>query len=180
MTIMTRRILMLLSMLLVMFTVSPIPAKEVRKMTSMRMTSPAFVDSKSIPSNYTCDGDDQSPPLAIEGVPPEAKSLALVMDDPDAPAGVWVHWVLWNIDPATARIAQGSVPPGAEQGENSWKRRNYGGPCPPSGRHRYYFRLFALKERLDLSPSATRKDLDRAMQGKIVARCELLGLYSRK
>jgi Raf kinase inhibitor-like YbhB/YbcL family protein len=165
---------------LTMFAVFPLSAKEVRSMQMMSITSPAFVHNKAIPSKFSCDGDDLSPPLAIEGVPREAKSLALVMDDPDAPGGTWVHWVLWNIDPATTQIAQGSVPPGARQGVNSWERGNYGGPCPPSGMHRYYFRLFALKERLDLPSSATRKDLDHAMQGKIVARSELLGLYSRK
>jgi len=154
--------------------------KEVQDMTQMTMTSPAFVHAKAIPRKFTCDGEDLNPPLLIEGVPKEAKSLALVMDDPDAPGGVWVHWVLWNIDPATARIGEGSVPPEAEQGLNSWERRIYGGPCPPAGIHRYFFRLFALQERLDLPVSATRKDLDRAMQGKILARCELCALYSRK
>jgi Raf kinase inhibitor-like YbhB/YbcL family protein len=171
---------MMLLPVLTMIAIYPALAKEVRSMSQMTMTSPVFVHTKAIPGKFSCDGDDLNPPLAIEGVPKEAKSLALVMDDPDAPAGVWVHWVLWNIDPTTTRIGEGSVPPGAEQGVNSWGRRDYGGPCPPSGTHRYFFRLFALKERLDLPASATRKDLDRAMQGKIVARCELFGLYSRK
>ena len=166
--------------LLWFIAVYPLYAKEVRSMIPMKMTSPAFVHSKPMPRVFSCDGEDISPPLAIEGVPQEAKSLALVMDDPDAPGGVWVHWLLWNIDPASTQIAQGRVPPGAEQGKNSWERRGYGGPCPPSGLHRYCFRLFALKERLNLPSSATRKDLDRAMQGKIVGRCELVGLYSRK
>lgn len=170
---------MLLPML-TMLAVSPLFAKEVRKMTEMKLTSPAFTHTKAIPAKFSCDGDDINPPLAIEGVPREAKSLALVMDDPDAPAGVWVHWLFWNINPATKQIGQGSVPPEAQQGVNSWERRNYGGPCPPSGTHRYVFRLYALKEQLNLPASATRKDLDRAMQGKIVAQTELLGLYSRK
>jgi len=165
---------------LTVLVVAALSAREVRTMPEMKMTSPAFVHTKAIPSKYSCNGDDLNPPLSIEGVPLEAKSLALVMDDPDAPAGVWVHWVLWNIDPQTTRIDQGSVPAGARQGVNSWERTGYGGPCPPSGTHRYYFRLFALKERLELPSSATRKDLDRAMQGKILARCELLGLYARK
>lgn len=171
---------LLLLPILAILAVFPLSAKEGRPMTEMRMTSPAFVHTKAIPSKYSSDGDNLSPPLAIEGVPPEAKSLALVMDDPDAPAGVWVHWVLWNIDPGTLQIPQGHVPGGAQQGMNSWGKKGYGGPCPPSGTHRYFFRLFALKERLDLPASATRKDLDRAMQGKILARSELLGLYSRK
>jgi Raf kinase inhibitor-like YbhB/YbcL family protein len=171
---------LLLLPILAFLAVAPLFAKEGRTMTEMRMTSPAFVHTKAIPSAYSCDGENLNPPLAIEGVPPGAKSLALVMDDPDAPAGVWVHWVLWNIDPGTRQIAQGSAPAAAQQGMNSWGKRGYGGPCPPSGTHRYYFRLFALKERLDLPATAARKDLDRAMQGKILARSELLGLYSRK
>ena len=171
---------LLLLPILALLAVAPLCAKEGKTMTEMKMTSPAFVHTKAIPSKYSCDGDDLNPPLAIEGVPKEAKSLALVMDDPDAPGGVWVHWVLWNLDPATTQIAQGSVPAGANQGVNSWERTGYGGPCPPSGTHRYYFRLFALKERLELPSSTTRKELDRAMQGKILARCELLGTYSRK
>lgn len=179
MTGIARGTLMLLPML-TMLAVSPLCAKEVKSMTQMTMTSPAFVHTKAIPGKFSCDGENVSPPLAIGGVPAEAKSLALIMDDPDAPAGVWVHWVLWNIDPSTTRIGEGSAPAEAEQGVNSWERRTYGGPCPPSGTHRYFFRLFALKERLNLPPSATRKDLDRAMQGKILARCELVGLYSRK
>ena len=167
-------------LVLTLFAVSPLSAKEVRKMTQMRLTSPEFLDHKAIPGKFTCDGEDLNPPLVIEGVPQEAKSLALVMDDPDAPAGVWVHWVIWNMDPGTKQVDQGSLPPGAQSGMNSWKRTGYGGPCPPSGTHRYFFRLYALKERLNLSTSATRKDLDRAMHGKILAQCELLGLYGRK
>jgi len=170
----------LLFPILTMFAVSPLFAKEVKKMTEMKLTSPSFINGKAIPGKFSCDGDDVNPPLAIAGVPKEAKSLALVMDDPDAPAGVWVHWLLWNIDPGTRQIAHGSVPAGAQQGVNSWERRSYGGPCPPSGTHRFFFRLYALKERLELPVSAARKDLDRAMQGKILAQTELLGLYSRK
>lgn len=148
--------------------------------TPMKLTSPEFMHGKPIPAKYTCDGGEVSPPLVIESVPPEAKSLALIVDDPDAPAGLWVHWVLWNIDPTTRQIAQGSVPPGAQQGLNSWKQARYGGPCPPSGTHRYFFRLYALKEPLNLPAAATKKDLDRAMQGKILAQSELLGTYGRK
>ena len=155
-------------------------ATEGKAVTDMRLTSSAFENNKSIPRAYTCDGGDQNPPLAISGVPKEARSLALIMDDPDAPVGTWVHWILWNIDPATLQIAQGSVPEGAQQGLNSWPRQGYGGPCPPSGTHRYFFRLYALKQRLELPATSTREDLERAMQGKILASCELLGLYSRK
>ena len=163
--------------LVAMLCASPLLAKEGRK---MKLTSPEFADNAPIPNRFSCKGDDVNPPLEIEGVPPEARSLALIMDDPDAPVGTWVHWVLWNIDPATKRIAVASVPPGAQEGMNSWRRKNYGGPCPPSGTHRYYFRLYALKERLNLPPTTTSKDLDHAMHGKILAQCELLGLFSHK
>jgi Raf kinase inhibitor-like YbhB/YbcL family protein len=171
---------MLLFPVLTLLAVAPLMAKEGKTMTEMKLTSPAFVNTKSIPGAYTCDGGDLSPPLAVSGVPKEAKSLALIMDDPDAPAGVWVHWVLWNIDPGTSRIEQGSTPAGARQGLNSWQSPGYRGPCPPAGTHRYYFRLYALKQRLELPASASRKDLERAMQGKLLASCELLGRYSRK
>jgi Raf kinase inhibitor-like YbhB/YbcL family protein len=169
--------------ILTMVAIYPALAKQVQDAkgtTQMTLSSPAFLNGKGIPAKFSCDGEGISPPLTIQGVPKEAKSLALVMDDPDAPAGVWVHWLVWNIDPAIKQIGEGSLPPGAGQGVNSWERRSYGGPCPPSGTHRYYFRLFALKERLDLPQSANRKDLDGAMQGKIVARCEMFGVYSRK
>jgi Raf kinase inhibitor-like YbhB/YbcL family protein len=173
---MRKRIILLLPVLTI-FVATPLVAKEVKQ---MKLTSPAFKQNEAIPAQFSCGGQDTSPPLVIEGAPKEAKSLALVLDDPDAPAGTWVHWVLWNIDPGTTQIAQGSVPPGAEQGVNSWQRKSYGGPCPPSGTHRYFFRLYALKERLNLPSSTTRKELDRAMQGKILAQTELLGLFSRK
>jgi Raf kinase inhibitor-like YbhB/YbcL family protein len=159
---------------------TPAYAKEGRKMIQMKLTSPEFIHGKPIPDKYSCNGEDTNPPLAIEGVPAEAKSLALIMDDPDAPAGIWMHWVIWNIDPATTEIKQGSVPKGAQEGQNSWKKKGYGGPCPPSGTHRYFFRLYALKEQLNLPASATRKDLDHAMQGKIIAESELMGVYSHK
>jgi Raf kinase inhibitor-like YbhB/YbcL family protein len=174
------RITRILLFTLTVATVSLALAKEARKMTQMKVTSPEFVNGKPIPSKYSCNGEEINPPLVFEGVPPEAKSLALILDDPDAPAGTWVHWVLWNIDPTTTEIKHGSVPKGAQEGLNSWKRKGYGGPCPPSGTHRYFFRLYALQERLNLPASATRKDLDHAMQGKIIAQSELMGVYSHK
>ncbi|WP_224982903.1 YbhB/YbcL family Raf kinase inhibitor-like protein [Geomonas agri] len=149
-------------------------------MSQLKLTSNAFSNSGSIPVAFTCDGTDTSPPLAIAGVPKEAKSLALIMDDPDAPGGTWVHWLLWNIDPSTTQIAQGTLPGEAQQGVNSWRRKNYGGPCPPSGQHRYYFRLYALSERLNLSGNSTRKELDQAMRGKVLAQAELLGVYAHR
>jgi Raf kinase inhibitor-like YbhB/YbcL family protein len=165
---------MLFPVLLVL-AISSLQAKEVRK---MNLTSPEFRSGQPIPAKFSCKGDDVNPPLVIEGVPAEAKALALIMDDPDAPVGTWVHWVMWNIEPSVKQIAQASVPAGAQQGANSWKRNNYGGPCPPSGTHRYFFKLYALKERLNLPASTTSKDLEHAMNGKILAKCELMGTFS--
>jgi len=147
---------------------------------TLRIESPAFVHKGIIPPAHTCDGADTSPPLEIGGVPHGAKSLALIVEDPDAPAGLWVHWVTWNIPPGTRRIAAGTAPPGAVQGENDWKRRGWGGPCPPAGTHRYVFRLYALDTAPALGPSAGKKELERAMGGHVLAKGELVGLYGRK
>ncbi|MBJ6727943.1 YbhB/YbcL family Raf kinase inhibitor-like protein [Geomesophilobacter sediminis] len=146
----------------------------------MRLTSPAFVNDGAIPQKYTCDGDDINPPLAIDAVPVEAKSLALIVDDPDAPAGTWVHWLLWDINPHTGHIAENSIPNESSAGLNSWGRPGYGGPCPPSGTHRYVFHLYALGQMLRLPESSDRKALETAMQGKILAQCQLVGLYRRR
>jgi Raf kinase inhibitor-like YbhB/YbcL family protein len=144
---------------------------------SMKVSSPAFGENSKIPAQYTCDGRDVSPPLTITGVPEGARSLALIVDDPDAPAGTWVHWVVWGIDPATREIKEGSLPKGAVQGVDSFRRNDYGGPCPPSGSHRYFFRLYALDGAVSLGPHATKGDLERAMKGHIVARAETMGKY---
>ena len=149
-------------------------------MTELRITSPAFANHEPIPNKFSCHGEDVNPPLAIAGVPPEAKSLALVMDDPDAPRGVWVHWVLWNIPPHTARIDENSVPSGAVQGVNSWGRTGYGGPCPPSGTHRYFFKLYALKTPLELHPGAGKAALEKAMHGVMLQKSELVGTFSHR
>jgi Raf kinase inhibitor-like YbhB/YbcL family protein len=170
---------LLLPILILLFCAALTVAED-KTITEMKLSSPAFANAKAIPASYSCDGGDLNPPLSISGVPRAAKSLALIMDDPDAPGGVWVHWVLWNIDPATVQIPQGSLPTGAQQGLNGWQRKGYGGPCPPSGTHRYFFRLYALKERLELPATADRKELERAMLGKILAQGELYGVYSRK
>jgi Raf kinase inhibitor-like YbhB/YbcL family protein len=149
-------------------------------MDTLKLSSPAFKHNESIPSKYTCDGADVNPPLVIENVPPGTKSLALIVDDPDAPAGTWVHWVLWNIDPATKEIRENAVPSGALQGINDFRKSDYGGPCPPSGTHRYFFKLYALEMMLSLGPKTKKAELERAMKGHIVAQGELLGLYKRK
>ena len=150
------------------------------KMSALQISSPAFGHNGTIPAVYSCDGKDVNPPLTITGVPAEARSLALIMDDPDAPVGTWVHWVVWNIAPQTTEIGENSLPAGAREGKNSWGREEYGGPCPPSGSHRYFFKLYALDAAPSLGPAATKADLERAMQGHIVARGELIGLYKRR
>lgn len=154
--------------------------KGVARMETLTITSPAFAGGGTIPAKYTCDGADVSPPLAIGAVPPGTVSLALIMDDPDAPMGTWVHWVVWNIPAQTREIPENSVPAGASQGRNDWKRNSYGGPCPPSGTHRYFFKLYALDAPLNIGSSATKADLVRAMQGHILAQGELMGTFHRR
>jgi len=144
----------------------------------MKISSSAFADGKSIPSKYTCDGADTSPPLSIEGVPPGAKSLALIMDDPDAPGGTFDHWIVWNIDPKTTAIAEGQSPKGIT-GRNGFGKDGYGGPCPPSGEHRYYFKLYALDMTLNLPPSSKKADLEKAMKGHTLADAQMMGRYRK-
>ena len=154
--------------------------KEGRNMGELRISSAAFAEGGSIPARYTCDGADVNPPLTVENVPEGVRSLALIVDDPDAPGGVWVHWVVWGIDPKTKEIREGSVPTGASQGKNDWRRNSYGGPCPPSGTHRYFFKLYALGTTLNLGSGATKSDLERAMQGHIIAQAQLMGVYKKR
>jgi Raf kinase inhibitor-like YbhB/YbcL family protein len=149
-------------------------------MDAIKIASAAFTQNGSIPEKYTCDGSDVSPPLTIENVPPEAKSLALIVDDPDAPAGTWVHWVAWNIDPATKEIKENSIPPGTQEGMSDFRKRGYGGPCPPGGTHRYFFKLYALDTLLTLGPKTTKDLLEQAMKRHIVAQSELIGRYKRR
>ncbi len=153
--------------------------KELRKMTPLTLTSQAFTAKKQIPGRFTCDGQDINPSLEWNSAPIGTQSMALIMDDPDAPVGTWVHWLLWNIQPGTRHINENSVPDGAIQGLNSWKRNSYGGPCPPSGTHRYFLKLYALDIVLNLPRSATKAELENAMQGHILAKAELMGTYSR-
>ena len=145
----------------------------------MKVTSSAFQEGGNIPSKFTCDGADSSPPLQIADVPSAAKSLALIVDDPDAPSGLFTHWMVWNISPQTSTVAEGSAPKGVH-GTNDFGKPGYGGPCPPSGTHRYYFKIFALDGELDLPSGAKRSQLDAAMKGHVVAQGELMGRYSRK
>jgi len=151
----------------------------VRKEAQMELTSPAFKDGESIPSKYTCDADNINPPLAISGVPEGTNSLVLIMDDPDAPSKVWVHWVLFNISPSTTEIPENSLPSGSLQGINDFGKTNYGGPCPPSGTHRYKFKLYALDMSLNLKEGDSKEGIENAMQGHVLEQTELTGLYSR-
>ena len=145
----------------------------------MKLTSTVFQNNAPIPSEYTCDGADLSPPLIISDVPPNAKSLILIMDDPDAPVGNWDHWVVFNIPPSANQLQKGKEPDGAA-GKNSWGKAGYGGPCPPSGTHRYFFKLYALDTELNLPEGSPKKDIEKEMQGHIVAKAELMGIYKRK
>ena len=145
----------------------------------MKITSSAFQQGANIPSKFSCDGANTSPPLEIGDVPSGAKSLVLIADDPDAPSGLFTHWAVWNISPQTSTIAEGSTPKGV-QGTNDFGKSSYGGPCPPSGTHRYYFKIFALDRELDLPFGAKRGQLDTAIKGHVIAQGELMGRYSRK
>lgn len=162
------------------------PAAEATPATQvLTLSSAAFKAGEAIPRRYTADGMDVSPPLRWKHVPPGCRSLAVTADDPDAPAGVWVHWVLYNLPPSAAEIPEGvavekSLVGGIKQGKNDFGRFGYGGPSPPPGKaHRYFFRLYALDVLLDLSPEATQKQLLEAMEGHILAQAELMGTYQR-
>ena len=147
--------------------------------SSLKVTSSAFAEGGKIPKQYTCDDSNVSPPLRIENVPASAKSLVLIVDDPDAPGRTWTHWLVWNIDPRTTEIQEKSVPPNAIQGTSDFGSANYGGPCPPSGTHRYYFKVYALDATLTLPSSTKKAALEKAMAGHIVAEGSLMGTYSR-
>ena len=143
------------------------------------VSSPAFQAGGTIPGQFTCKGANRNPPLQFHGIPKEAKSLVLIIDDPDAPGGLFTHWLVWNIGPATTQLGGNSVPTGAAQGTNDFGQRGYGGPCPPSGTHRYYFRVFALDQKLDLESGAKRAALELALKNHILARGELMARFSQ-
>ena len=147
--------------------------------SSLTITSSAFPEGGKIPKKYTCDDSNVSPPLRIGNVPQSARSLALIVDDPDAPGRTWTHWLVWNIDPRASEIREKSVPPNAVQGTSDFGNASYGGPCPPSGTHRYYFKVYALDTTLSLSSSAKKAALEKAMAGHIVGEGSLMGTYSR-
>lgn len=146
----------------------------------MRLSCPAFSLNQPIPSQFTCDGQDVNPALHFEGVPTQAKSLALIVDDPDAPGHTWVHWTVWNIDPALKELPEGSVPAGAQQGLNDFGDVRWGGPCPPAGQaHHYRFTAYALSSRLTLPWGSRKPELMSAMRDRILAQAEWMGTYRR-
>jgi hypothetical protein len=150
----------------------------------LKVSSPAFQEGDLIPQTYTCDGRNVSPPMAWAGAPADAKSFALICDDPDAPVGTWVHWVLFNVPAGTSELPENVAPEktlafGERQGRNSWGKIGYGGPCPPGGTHRYFFRVYALDTLLSLEAGASREQVDKAMQGHILAQGHLMGRYRR-
>ena len=151
---------------------------------AFEMTSAAFASGQAIPRAYTCDGEDISPPLEWGNPPAGTQSFALLCDDPDAPGGTWVHWVLYNLPDHARSLSEGLLPhaelsDGGRHGENSWGRLGYGGPCPPSGTHRYFFTLYALDQVLELPAGATKEQVLRVMEGHVMAEAELMGIYSR-
>lgn len=153
---------------------------------ALTLTSTAFDSGEAIPRKYSCDGQDISPPLSWDSAPKGTESFVIVCDDPDAPAGTWDHWIVYNIAASVDSLAEGvspggGLPDGCVEGENSWGRADYGGPCPPGGTHRYMFRLYALDTVLDLgSRSVGKKLVEKGMEGHILAQSELMGTYSRR
>jgi Raf kinase inhibitor-like YbhB/YbcL family protein len=176
-----------------LFTNQPKEKQEIEttpvRRASMTIASRAFSHNTRIPAKYTCDGENVNPPLTFSGVPKEAKSLALIVDDPDAPSKTWVHWVLYNISPNITFIEENSRPSNSQEGLTDFGKPGYGGPCPPpvssarggkSGVHRYFFKLYALDVKLEDMPEFTDKDmLEEAMEGHVIATAQLIGLYSR-
>ena len=164
-------------------------ARRKAKTGGLSITSTAFTHNEEIPRVHTCEGKDLSPPLAFSGIPAKAKSLVVIVDDPDAPdprapKRVWVHWVLYNIPPTTKGLAEGvkgadALPEGARQGVNDWKRKGYGGPCPPIGRHRYYHKLYVLDAVLPELPNPTKAAVLDAMKGHVLGQTELIGTYDK-
>lgn len=162
----------------------PQPLEKEGKKVEIQVTSAAFKEGGMIPAKYTCKGANISPPLKIESVPEEAKSLALISDDPDAPVGTWVHWVLFDLPPDTKELVE-NIPPektlknGAIHGTNDFRKLGYGGPCPPSGTHRYFFKVYALDKKLGLKVGATKKEVEEAMKGHVLREGKLMGKFSK-
>lgn len=149
-------------------------------MKKMTITSPVFADKGKMPSEYTCDGEDVNPPLEFHDVPEDAQSLTLIVKDPDAPGKTWVHWVVFNINPETVKVHEDSVPGRGIEAVTDFGNKSYGGPCPPSGIHRYSFKLLALDTTLDLTEDVTLEELERACENHILDEAEITALYSRE
>jgi hypothetical protein len=174
-----------IGLVLAAFMAASADAKE----SAMHLSSPAFSDKAAIPTELTCQGADRSPPLTWTDVPAGTKSVALIVDDPDAPdpaapKTIWVHWVLYNLPPETTALAEGmkasTLPKGSREGLNDWKAIGYRGPCPPAGRHRYFFKLYALDAVLpNLGIAGTKADLEKAMHGHILGQAQLVGTYQK-
>lgn len=163
---------------------SQVETKQGGETMEIKLTTTAFQEGEQIPKKYTCDGENISPPLEWSGIPQETQSIALICDDPDAPMGTWVHWVVFNI-PASLNKLSEKIPDnkvlehGTSQGSNDFRKIGYGGPCPPSGIHRYFFKIYSLDKRIELTPGATKGELLHEMSGHILAEGKLMGKYSR-
>jgi Raf kinase inhibitor-like YbhB/YbcL family protein len=149
------------------------------EVVEMKILSPDFGNNKNIPIKFTCDGEDVNPELIFSNIPAETQTLILYIDDPDAPAGTWIHWLLYDI-PVISKIPENTVPSGATKGRSSWNKLNYGGPCPPQGTHRYFFKLIALDKELYLDEGSSIEQVKVAMKDHVLAEAELIGLYARK
>lgn len=165
-------------------TQTPTPNATTENKSALVLTSTAFKEGQPIPRQYTCDGVNISPPLEWTGVPTAAKTIALIADDPDAPAGTWVHWVLYNVPRENIGFVENvpaseNLKAGGFQGKNDFGKIGYGGPCPPSATHRYFFKIYAIDGELPLKAGATKADVEKAMQGHVVAQGQLMGTYSR-
>jgi Raf kinase inhibitor-like YbhB/YbcL family protein len=176
---MRRRLVCALSVFLILSS-SYALSQEATELRLLKISSPVFDNNGQIPIRYGCGGENVNPLLEIENVPSKARSLALIFDDQDGPKGSYVHWILWNIDPKIREIRENSVPDGAEQGLNDFKKNNYKGPCPPKRSHRYVFKLYALDVRLKLSSKSTRAQLEKAMKRHIIAQAQLTGVYKKE
>lgn len=179
---MTRASRMVFTAVLVLFVLAVAAGVNMSRETlhaKMILTSPAFMDGSAIPKKFTCDGGDMNPELHIQNVPVGTKSLALIVDDPDAPSGNFVHWVVFNISPDIAVIKEESTPAGAREGVNSAGKIGYMGPCPPSGTHRYRFNLFALDARVPFSDGVSLGEIEKEMEHHVIEKTVLVGAYSR-
>jgi Raf kinase inhibitor-like YbhB/YbcL family protein len=177
--------LLMINGFLSVFLFSPVYSVQKGDVKMIEIASSAFSNMQSIPAKYTCDGQDISPPLKWKGIPEKTKSIVLIVDDPDAPRGTWVHWVLYDIPPGVDSLSENqprtdTLPSGAKQGLTDFKRVGYGGPCPPSGTHRYFFKIYALDTMLNLSAGKTKKEIEAAMKNHVVSQGEMVGTYASR